>query len=532
MASRTIIQHNSSALKSLQVFYKLLPEFSESPKTLNSIVDKAFNISIMQGISDVKEWKPIRDEALQTQPQLTPRELARFKFSLCYRSPLLLDSYLGRPALHSWLESKAKSLLPHMTCLELISVLTAFSSTASAEFYTEALSCLHKEIATETDLSTLAMSVYTVFTYYNHPKAPIPTIKDPAHSVFCKTFIELISPVLIDKVTEFSDDQFATICAGLGKASIEFSSIDAIYPLTDALQSDLLHRRVKRMTLDNLVDVASGFFYNNLGSDELYKGILGKVMEKRKEFNYNNAVDFAMAISQREICNKEILNITNGLIKQNMGSEDYVKISKYAVSTECKDEEILKKLVENTTKKNMPDYEYQDIKKLQYYLNRFYKNLVTDEFIERLEKTGYLFNGGRYKTHSTEINTKQFKEFERWLQFLDQPIIGPYSYSNHDYFHWAWMPQKIGLMLAMPKYHLIGKWEVDTRIIKEPKRHYKIANSFEIRCKWLELLDFKVIRMNYQEVSENANSKTERDKNFLDFIKPLLNPQPAGKSKK
>ena len=83
------------------------------------------------------------------------------------------------------------------------------------------------------------------------------------------------------------------------------------------------------------------------------------------------------------------------------------------------------------------------------------------------------------------------------------------------------MPQKIGIMLAMPKLHLIGKWEEDFRIVKEPQRKFKIANGFEIRCKWLELLGFKIIRMNYQEVSENSKTKNDRDKKFLEFLKPL-----------
>ena len=55
MVSRAIIHHKSSKLKSLQVFYNSLPEFSEAPLVTNSVVDKAFQKSIIHDISDVRE---------------------------------------------------------------------------------------------------------------------------------------------------------------------------------------------------------------------------------------------------------------------------------------------------------------------------------------------------------------------------------------------------------------------------------------------------------------------------------------------
>ena len=54
MAARPLIHHKTSALKSLQVFYTTLPEFSEIPTKPSSVVDKAFEKSIIQGISDVR----------------------------------------------------------------------------------------------------------------------------------------------------------------------------------------------------------------------------------------------------------------------------------------------------------------------------------------------------------------------------------------------------------------------------------------------------------------------------------------------
>ena len=87
--------------------------------------------------------------------------------------------------------------------------------------------------------------------------------------------------------------------------------------------------------------------------------------------------------------------------------------------------------------------------------------------------------------------------------------------------HFAWMPQRIGLMVALPQFHLIGKWEEDNRIIKDSKRKFKISNSFELKCKWLELLGFNIIRMNYQEVTESNEPREVRDKKLLDLLKPL-----------
>ena len=263
MASRAIIHHKNSKLKSLDVFYKLLPEFSETPSSLSSVVDKAFDKSIIRDVSDVREWKPIRDETLKQQPLLTPRELARFKFSLCNRGLSLTQSYLGRPALHDWIDSKTKQMLPHMSALELLSVISAFATASPEGLYEESINQLYKEILQDNDLGTLALSVYVVSNFYNHSSTEIPSSKKPKHSSLTARYFEIVGPMIVEKITEFSDDQFATICAGIGRASVNPMEIEVIYPIMDAVQAEILQRRGKRMSIENLVDVASGFFNNN-----------------------------------------------------------------------------------------------------------------------------------------------------------------------------------------------------------------------------------------------------------------------------
>lgn len=522
MASRVVVPHKASRLKSLQTFYSLLPEFSEAPKTVVSLADKAFDKSIIQGVTDVRAWKPIRDEALALNPRLTPRELARFKFSVSYTSPLLLNTCLGRPALHQWLDTKAKEMLPHMNSLELVSVLLGYGSNVTLDFYEEIMNSLYKEILQENDLNTLAMSLYAVCNSYNPTVVSIPATKDPKHSLLCSRFVSIVSPKLIDRITEFSDDQFATICAGIGGNGVNFEDIPVAYPLVDAIETEVINRRGKRMAIENLVDVASGFFNSNLGSEDLAKLLTGKIMEKKKELNYFTGVDYALSLSQREVCNKDLLFTVNTLIKNNIETQDFLKITKYIINTECKDEDLIKKLITCINSyKFFHKSHYYDLKKLQYYLNKHLSHLVPQEFVDKVEFCGYEFIATKFLDNNLEVNTSYYKEFNNWMLYLNQSCLGPYVYSNHDWFHWAWMPQKVAIMLAMPKFHLVGKWEEDHRIIKEPKRKFKISNGFETRCKWLEMLGFKVIRINYQDLAENAVSKAQRDSNMTEFLKQL-----------
>ena len=522
MVARSIIHHKSSKLKSLNVFYKLLPEFSEVPISSKSVVDKAFEKSIVNSVSDVKEWRPIREEALKSQSLLTPRELARFKFSLCHQSPDLHKAFLGRPALHDYLGSKAKQMLPHMNALELISVISAFSNTSPPDFYEESLNFLCNEIKETEDLDTLAMSVYAVCNHYNHTSISLPMVKGLKHSELSGKFIHIVSPKLIDKITEFSDDQFATICAGVGRASVTGFHIEVAYPLMRAVESEVLSRRAKRMSLDNLIDVGSGFFNNNLGSNSLAETINGRVLELKDKIGYLAGVDYALSISERQVCSPEIIKIVNEKIKSNYNPNDYMRISNFIFNTQCKDPELIKLHLLNLAQlKTYQPTEYFELKKLKYYAQKHFKDLVPDEFIEKLESSGYLFNAENFYAKDVESRSIFYYKFNQWFKFLHFNCKGPYVYENHDIMHWAWMPQKVALMLAMPKFHLIGEWEEDERIVKEPKRKFKIANSFEIRCKWLELLGFMVIRANYQEISENSVSKVERDKEMIQTLKKL-----------
>lgn len=504
-----------------------MPEFSELPSSLSSVVDKAFDKSIVKNVSDVREWKPIRDETLKNQPNLTPRELARFKFSLCHTGSYLTPTSLGRPALHSWIDLKAKKMFPHLNALEILSVLSAFATNSPPDLYEELLTLLYKEILEVNDLNTLAMSIYTVSHYYNYTTKYYPCYKNPKHSELSAKFFQIVTPVVIEKITEFTDDQFATICAGIGRNSVNPLQIDSIYPLVDALQAEVLARRGKRMSLENLVDVAAGFFNNNLGTEELAKLVMGKVMEKKKDLSYFTGVDFVLSVSEREICNKELVKIVNGLVKNDLATEDYMKISKYIFNTECKDEEVITsffKSVENLPK--FPEKNYQELKKLQFYLEKNLNHLVPESFLEKVEHSGYAFDAKQYLRNCLETSTKPYKEFSDWLDYLKLSFIGPYIYKNHDLVDWAWMPQKVAIMLAQPKFHLIGKWEEDNRIIKEPMRKYKVSNGFELKCKWLELLGLKVIRMNYQDIAENAVSRKDRDAKMLAFLAPLdIKPQ-------
>ena len=301
-----------------------------------------------------------------------------------------------------------------MNAIELLSVISAFVNTSSPVLYEEIMNFLCKEILEVTDLNTLALSVYVISNHYNYSSPQVPINKDTKHSSISSHFLGLISPRLINKITEFTDDQFATICAGIGRSSINPNDIDIIYPLMDAIQGEVVQRRAKRMSIENLVDVASGFFNNNLGEDVLAKLITGQIMEKRQELNYFTGVDYALSLSEREVCNKELLSAINKIVKDNIDSKDYIKISNYIINTECKDEVLIKKqLACLNSYRSYPKNNYQELKKFQYYLKKYFKHLVSDEFLEKVELCGYSFNAEHYLQNNLETSSKYFDEFDR-----------------------------------------------------------------------------------------------------------------------
>lgn len=522
MASRALIHHKTSRLKSLGPFYSLLPEFSEVPRKLDSVVDKAFFKALVDAKTDVREWKGIREEALSKKPDLTPREIARFKFALCNRGEFLVESYLGRPALHQWLDEKAIKMIPHMNAVELVSLLTAYGNSHTKEFYAALISQLLSEIKAEENLDVLSVGLYAINSHFNTDRKFIPLLKDPTHSKAVKDFTDIVSPKIIEKVTEFTDDQFATICAGIGKVGIGFPNIERLYNLTDNLKEDFLRRRIQRMSLENLIDVAAGFFYTNLAPDDLARAITEKITEKKSQLNYFTAVDCALALSARQPCSEELLKHINTLVKSEMAKEDYLKISTYIFNTQCKDEEILSKHMKHViASRPIPSHNYEVLKKHKFYLERYSKHLVTDEFIQILENSGYLYNANRLLNDQEEFNNEHFENAENWFRCLRINHKSRHLHNNHEVLHFAIKPQNVAIQIALPKFHLIGKWEEDMRILKEPKRKFKISNQFENKCRWLELLGFKVIRINYQEIAENCESKEMRDKNFLDLLRPL-----------
>lgn len=522
MVTRAVLHHKSSKVKSLSAFSKALPEFFEVPSKLNSVVDKAFHKSLVMNVTDVKEWKPIRDEALNKKHDLTPRELARFKFSLCYRGERLVESYLGRPALHEWLDAKALAMLPHMNAVELISVLAAYSSTMDFNFYEKLMNLLAQESKSEDDLNVLAAGVYVVNRYYTEDRTFIPLIANKAVPELINNVTKVLSSRLIDHITELTDDQFSLICAGIGRVGLGYKNIDTLYPLSDALQEDLVARRLSRMSFHNLIDVTSGFFHSNLAQDPLAKSLIEKLQEKKSEINYDNGIELVQAINSRQICPEDLTKQVNSLIKSEMVPEDYIRLTEYIFNTNCKDETLLaghmKMIMAN---KPFPLHYFDRLKRHKYHVKKYFPELVKDEFVERLEKAGYLYDGLRLIKNDEIYLNPHFLQVKKWIKCLGFDNVSQHLHNGHEIVDFAVKPQNVAIQVALPKYHLIGKWEDDLRIVKEPKRKFKIANHFEYKCRWLELLGFKVVKLNYHELSENAESKEARDKVFMDFLKPL-----------
>ncbi|CAG9335025.1 unnamed protein product [Blepharisma stoltei] len=530
MAVRSIIQTKHLNLKSIGAFANALPEFVEIPSNTKSLVDRAFNASIVEGQTNLKYWKDFRVEVLNKKPKYTPREFARLKWALTRSTKDFDETYLGRPVLHDWLDTEAKEMLSHMTAIELISTIGAYGSTVNDEFYETAAQLLVKELQAEENLDVISVAPYVVSNSFRHESKIIPIKIIPKQQEISVKFLEAITPLVLNRLTEFSDDQLATICGGIAGSNAPVKLRNRIHALTDSIEEEILTRRMNRMSITQMVDVVKGFTNVNLGTEKLFSNLRGKLLEKGDDLDFDSALDLGCSLSLREPISNDLQKKINSKIPitPEMKKRYLQKMSTYLFNVNSKDERMLKAYTNYIESlKYVSEYDYQYVRKMKFHIGKSFPKLLSDEFIEKYEKKGFLFMGPRLIEDIDEYQCVYMDRFKNWVtSHLRYKAAAPYLYSNHESLQCAIMPQKVALFCAFPDFWLKGKYEYDDRLVKEPKLKYEFTNEFEIKCRWLELLGWKVAKLNYHDLAENVESWQERDQFLIKYLSNLGVPAP------
>lgn len=533
MAARSLVQHKPRNLKSLGAFYKALPEFSEIQTGTKSYVDKAFNASIIEGQTNLKYWKDFRTELLAKKPTLTPREFARLKFALTHSTQELEETYLGRPVLHDWIDQQTEKMLPFMTSIELVSTLSSFGKLSSPEFYEKTVNLLITEMKQEEDLDVISIAPYVVSNSYRDPLPPHPVRIDPKQQEIAVKFLQEMTPKILDRLTEFSDDQLSSICGGIAGSQASVKLRAKIHLLADSIEQEILIRRLNRFNITNLVDVVKGFANVNLGSEKLFENLRGKILEKGQDLDFDTAIDLGSSLSLREPISKELQKIINSKlsIKTDMKKKYLQKLSIYLFNTQSKDETLLRSYVdyiENLKYVNILDY--QHVRKMKYHIEKVNIKLINEDYGEKLEEKGYLFIGQRLCEHNPEVESKYFDKMRNWINcHLKYKCAHNYLFENHETMQFGFMPQKVALMTAFPDFSLRGKYVYDDRLVKDPKYKYQTTHEFEMKCRWLELLGFKVAKLNYHDLVENMETWQDRDQLLIGCLSNMGIPPPEPK---
>lgn len=527
MASKGIIKiaHNNQHLYSLSTFQKALPEFFDCPSKPFGIIDKAFHAALVEGNSDQKYWKGFRQEFTAKELSLAPRELSRLKFALSHKGQDLSKYVkLGRAELHSLLDKKCQDFLPHMNAIELLSAMFGFSRVTNEKIYSTAFQQLLKELDGEKDLDVLALAPYitahtAIHTRYLDPHRQ----KEVTYNRNLQILTHL-QPRFIEHIKEFTDDQLATICAGIANSNIPMLQRMELEELMDAIEEDMLHRRAKRMSAENLVDVVKAFTNINLGSDQLFDAIKENIAGKISSLSVDSCVDLGYSWSHRDKLSDSILQPINAKLKQDLSPMRYDftnRLAMYLYLTACQDKDLLSsyvKYVEAHTP--IPINKYWRVRWLKLYLEAKFPNLITEEFHNKVEKESYLYRAARLSNNAPEYNSNYFERFsDVFVRQLGFDTVERYPYKNIWTIDYGFMPQKVGVYVALPDFHLVGKVAYDSRIVKEPALKYRASNFFRMRSELMKYQGWKIVEFNYYDIMENVSSVSERNSILLAALK-------------
>ena len=411
-----------------------------------------------------------------------------------------------------------------MTAVEVLSVLFGFQRNKNENLYEDLLTQLKNEIPVETDLGILSLIPYVisktaVHSRYLNQYRPKSITYDRNLEI-----IKLLAPKFEERIMELTDDQFAALAAGIANSSIPLARRLEIEGLVDAMEQDCLFRRIERMNLENLVDVTNAFVALNLGSDELFTAIWSRI-DKLGTLPVDSVLDWGNSLLGRDRIDDDLVGKFTTEINSRFHElrVDYMgRLSEFIMRSMNTDQTLLSNyvgLIEGTA---VPISKYYRAQIVKTYIEKKFPDLVTTTFLEKCDQHAIKFLARRMTENSKEHQTMEYEDILDLLaRDMKYKMLPQFVYNNVTYTDFGWMPQKVGINVALPTYGLIGKVGYDHRLIKEPKRKFRIMNSFNTRGEYLKLHGFKIVNLNYVDVMENVETTEERRQIIRSHLEPL-----------
>lgn len=408
-----------------------------------------------------------------------------------------------------------------MNTIELLSSFAAFSPVAKTELCGILTNYLTKEMCNERDLGVLASIPYIIGSYMGKQRISYPEMPDYTRVREIVQILVKVGELLAPRITELTDDQFALLCGGLASCELPVSGALAITSFVDCVEEEYLVRRVNRGGIENVIDVLRFLDKMNRG-EAVIRQISEIILGLKSSIDVSGAVDIGVLLSNMVKLPADLQSELNKIIFQNIDNyNDIGNLATYLFNTFCQDKQLLRKYIEKIeTLKYVHTKDYQAVRKLKTYIEIKYSDILTEEFTEKLDAKKYFYTARKLLESNEELKndmiTQGFTYIQSYLRFR---CINSYLYSDYDYVHIAWMPEKLALQFALPHYHLLGKYTPDTRLWKDPPKTYCIRNDFHIKNKWLELLGWQTLSVNYHDLLENYPNKEARDEDIRNQLR-------------
>lgn len=512
-----LIRHRHKFTKSLEEFYRVLPEFHQGSIESKSLVDKAVQNSILEPQTSKKFWKDFRTQFMQANPSVSPREIARLKFALTHSTEDLNPVFWGRETFHNWIDSKLSEHFSHLNATEYLSVLAAFGKFMEPEVFADTVSKLSRELKEEQKLGLYSAAPYVSSYFMPRPQSPVPTKPYLECLQALKELFGVVCPLMEERVTELTDDQLTLALGGFEASSLKVKDREVFYPLLDAFDSDILARRTERLSAMHCIDLIRGFAAVNYVSEEAFAKLKNNVFSKTEDLEFEDLLMLGYGVTLRDELSQAEKSAIEKALKgniQHLKSDKLELLAKYILASQTSDQEIIKQTIQRVEleKWGVSEHEFQSFRKLHFYIEKHFPKLLTEEFQEKCDRKGHLFIAENLMTENEELESKEFKLAANWIRsYMNYNCFPGYLDRNYDFIHFAFMPGNTALMLAFPHAHLKGKHFYDTRIIKEPKLKFEITNEFKTRCRWLETLGWNVLPVNYYDLVHNFDSFGDRD---------------------
>ena len=522
-AALRLLKPKSHHLHSLSGFSTPFPEFISASAHKGNLIDEAFKSSFIDEVQDLKYWKTYRERFLAKPPTLSPREVARLKYALNYKGKDGVKyAHWGRDTMNEMLNSQCKAAVEHMNAQELLSSLYGFRSLKNESLYTALYTALNKEIRTVKDLNLLAVAPYIVSHSAINARYLSLTRVRTETSDRNLAFLEVIQDLCVDRITEFSDDQIAALCAGLANAEIAPEKRLRMKGLLDAIEQDVVNRRVERMSAGNWVDVCKAFVRLNWGGDELFAGLRKQVEGKLPTMEGDEIADLAYHLSVRADLPPAFQSSLEANLLPKLPSvrPDFSpRLALYLFHTLSSNSELLKSFITRVEEGAvMPLRKHYPFRVLRTFLEAKHPALISEQFIEKTYGKAHAFDLRKWVPVYTRTETVQFRLVSSLLAKLGFKMVAGYAYNNLAMVDFAKMPEKVGISLALPAYDLVGKYEADERLVKSKKREFKANKAYSMRAELLRLKGWQVVEWNTHELAENMECAQAREQFMLQSL--------------